>query len=223
MVSPDPPDGLVSHLEPMRRKAHQYTSPGKKPFSPARTHRRFQSLSRRTEPKSSRSAEQPRAPVVFVCVGVGEHAPDRVLSLVIGGQQPYAINAEGPLARAVIEATPAIKTEGIEAFAKALEKFSSIRLPDAMRKRYLDNDPVTVAAANNAMLAEGQVVTNLRAWEFPCPMSWGPATLTSSTRHVVRPTRFRTPSFSRLKNPATLEPICNMTLWSRPYFERYGQ
>jgi len=30
--------------------------------------------------------------------GIGEHAPERVLSLVLGGQQPYAIDPDGPLA-----------------------------------------------------------------------------------------------------------------------------
>src|SRR5829696_3197096 len=30
--------------------------------------------------------------------GIGEHVPERVLSLVIGGQQPYAIDPDGPLA-----------------------------------------------------------------------------------------------------------------------------
>ena len=103
-----------------------------------------------------------------LCFGVGEHAPGRVLSLVIGGQQPYEINPKGPLARVVIEATSAMKTEGIEVFVTALERFSNIRLPDAKRGRYLENDPVAVAAASNAMPAEGQIVTNLRAWEFPC-------------------------------------------------------
>ncbi len=103
-----------------------------------------------------------------LCFGVGEHAPGRVLSLVIGGQQPYAMNLEGPLARVIVEATSAMKTEGMEALVEALERFSNIRLPDAKRVRYLDNDPIAVAAASGAMLAEGQIATNLRAWEFPC-------------------------------------------------------
>jgi hypothetical protein len=31
-----------------------------------------------------------------LCFGIGEHAADRVLSLVAGGQQPYAIDPDGP-------------------------------------------------------------------------------------------------------------------------------
>lgn len=103
-----------------------------------------------------------------LCFGVGEYAPSRVLSLVIGGQQPYAVDSKGPLARLVTEATAAMKTEGMEAFVKALERSSNVRLPDAERTRYLENDPIAVAAATNAMLAEGKVVTNLRRWKFPC-------------------------------------------------------
>ena len=47
--------------------------------------------------------------------GLGEHAPRRVRSLVIIGQQPYAIDPSGPLARVVGEALEKSRTEGIEA------------------------------------------------------------------------------------------------------------
>jgi pimeloyl-ACP methyl ester carboxylesterase len=43
--------------------------------------------------------------------GIGEHAPERVLSLVIGGNQPYGW-PDGPLARTVTEALVAARTEG---------------------------------------------------------------------------------------------------------------
>lgn len=68
-----------------------------------------------------------------LCFGIGEHATDRVLSLVIGGQQPYALDPDKPLARVVIEAVAAMKIEGIVAFVKALEHFANMRLPDAKR------------------------------------------------------------------------------------------
>lgn len=38
-----------------------------------------------------------------LCFGIGEHAPERVFSLTAGGQQPYAIDPDGPLTRAVGE------------------------------------------------------------------------------------------------------------------------
>lgn len=66
--------------------------------------------------------------------GIGEHAPDRVLSLVIGGQQPYAIAPEGPLARVVTESLAASRREGtVQPFVEALEAFSSVRFPDVVR------------------------------------------------------------------------------------------
>jgi pimeloyl-ACP methyl ester carboxylesterase len=49
----------------------------------------------------------PRANLVGIswggrlCFGLGEHAPERVRSLVIIGQQPYTIDPDGPLARVV--------------------------------------------------------------------------------------------------------------------------
>src|ERR687891_814478 len=43
--------------------------------------------------------------------GIGEHAPERVLSLVIGGQQPYAW-PDSPLVRVVTEALGAGRAEG---------------------------------------------------------------------------------------------------------------
>jgi pimeloyl-ACP methyl ester carboxylesterase len=58
--------------------------------------------------------------------GLGEHAATRVLSLVISGQQPYAINPDGPLARVVIEGIKAARIEGIKAFVEALESYSGI-------------------------------------------------------------------------------------------------
>ena len=47
-----------------------------------------------------------------LCFGIGEHAPYRVISLVIGGQQPYAIDPAGPLARVVTESLIASAARG---------------------------------------------------------------------------------------------------------------
>ncbi len=108
-----------------------------------------------------------------LCFGIGEHAPERVLSLIIGGQQPYAMDHDGPIARAVRESTAATRAKGIEAFVEALEKGGKMRFPDDKRARYLENDPAAVIAASDAMLNEGDVVTNLREWKFPCLIFMG--------------------------------------------------
>src|SRR5215210_2616163 len=39
-----------------------------------------------------------------LCFGIGEYTRERALSLVVIGQQPYAIRPDGPLARVVEEA-----------------------------------------------------------------------------------------------------------------------
>jgi len=101
--------------------------------------------------------------------GIGEHVPDRVLSLVIGGQQPYAIDPDGPLAHAVTETLAESRREGsLEPFVEALESFAGGRLPDSLRERWLDNDPVAIEAAWSAALAEGAISEDLRAWRIRC-------------------------------------------------------
>jgi pimeloyl-ACP methyl ester carboxylesterase len=101
--------------------------------------------------------------------GIGELAPERVLSLVVGGQQPYAIDHEGPLFRVVTESLLASRNEGsLEPFVQALEAFAGVRIPDEQRAHYLDNDPAAIAAASNAMVAEGAISEDLRSWPVRC-------------------------------------------------------
>ncbi len=101
--------------------------------------------------------------------GIGEHAPERMLSLVIGGQQPYAIDPNGPLAHAATETLAESRREGsMEPFVEMLESFAGARFPDALRERWLDNDPVAIEAAWSAAVAEGAISRDLRAWEVKC-------------------------------------------------------
>jgi pimeloyl-ACP methyl ester carboxylesterase len=101
--------------------------------------------------------------------GIGEHAPERVLSLVLGGQQPYAIDPGGPLARAVTETLATSRSEGgLEPFVEALESFAGARFPDALRARWLDNDPAAIGAAWSAAVAEDAISEDLGAWEVRC-------------------------------------------------------
>lgn len=101
--------------------------------------------------------------------GIGEHAPERVLSLVIGGQQPFAMNPDTPLARMVSDTLAASEEAGnLEAFVRGLEKLSGIQLPAWQRAAYLDNDPVAVHAASSAMLAEDDISADLGAWRVRC-------------------------------------------------------
>jgi pimeloyl-ACP methyl ester carboxylesterase len=99
--------------------------------------------------------------------GIGERAPERVLSLVIGGNQPYAW-PDSPLTRTVTEALAAAQTEGMEALVRAFEDFWGVRFPDPQRLRWLDNDPAALAAAWRAALAEGAISEDLGRWRLPC-------------------------------------------------------
>jgi pimeloyl-ACP methyl ester carboxylesterase len=101
--------------------------------------------------------------------GIGEHAPERVLSLVIGGQQPYAIDPEGPLAHAATETLAESRREGsMEPFVEMLESFAGTHIPDALRERWLDNDPEAIEAAWSAAIDEGAISEDLSAWEPRC-------------------------------------------------------
>lgn len=57
----------------------------------------------------------------------------------------------------------------MEPFVQALEKFSGVRFPDALRARYLDNaSAAAIEAASSAMVAEGAISEDLRAWQIRC-------------------------------------------------------
>jgi pimeloyl-ACP methyl ester carboxylesterase len=101
--------------------------------------------------------------------GIGEHSPERVVSLVIGGQQPYAIDPDGPLAHAVTQTLAESRREGsMEPFVQMLESFAGTRFPDSLRERWLDNDPEAIEAAWSAAVAEGAISEDLGAWELRC-------------------------------------------------------
>ena len=102
-----------------------------------------------------------------LCFGIGEHAAERVRSLVIIGQQPYAIDPGGPLARVVGEALVASKERGIEALIEAFESIAG-RYPDEVRSAYLACDAAAMRAAWIAAITEGAVGEDLGAWEVRC-------------------------------------------------------
>jgi pimeloyl-ACP methyl ester carboxylesterase len=108
--------------------------------------------------------------------GIGEHAARRVRSLVIGGNQPYAW-PDGPLVRTVTEALSAARTDGMEALVGAFEDFWQVKFPDAQRARWLDNDPLALAAAWSTAMDEGAIAEDLRHWDMSCLIFLGEADL----------------------------------------------
>jgi 3-oxoadipate enol-lactonase len=99
--------------------------------------------------------------------GIGEHAPDRVLSLIIGGQQPYEW-PDSPLTRTVSAGLAASRPHDTEALVAALEAFWQVRFPEATRARWVDNDAAALTAAWTKVLSEGPVSSSLQAWQIPC-------------------------------------------------------
>lgn len=99
--------------------------------------------------------------------GIGEHASERTRSLVIVGQQPYAIDPDGPLTRVVGEALAASREQGIEALVRAFEAIAG-RYPESVRAVYLASDAAAMRAAWSAAMAEGSITENLGAWEVRC-------------------------------------------------------
>jgi pimeloyl-ACP methyl ester carboxylesterase len=108
--------------------------------------------------------------------GIGEHAPRRLRSLVIGGNQPYAW-PDSPLVRTVTDALSAARTEGMEALVGAFEDFWQVRFPDAQRARWLENDPLAIAAAWSTAMDEGAIAEDLQRWRMPCLIFLGAADL----------------------------------------------
>jgi pimeloyl-ACP methyl ester carboxylesterase len=102
-----------------------------------------------------------------LCFGVGEHAAERARSLVIIGQQPYAIDPDGPLARVVGDALAASEERGIEPLVLAFEAIAG-RYPDHVRDAYLACDAAGMRAAWTAAMAEGDVSADLSAWSTRC-------------------------------------------------------
>jgi pimeloyl-ACP methyl ester carboxylesterase len=96
--------------------------------------------------------------------GMGEHAPQRLLSLTMGGQTPYAMNRQGPIVRMVTQAFEA--GGGMKGFLKALGGSDEIDL--LVKAEVLANDFDALAAAWTAGLEEGDIATDLSRWRVPC-------------------------------------------------------
>jgi pimeloyl-ACP methyl ester carboxylesterase len=107
--------------------------------------------------------------------GIGEYASERVVSLVIGGNQPYAW-PDSPLVRVVTEALASAREEGsVEPLVRTFEDFWEVEFPDPQRGRWLENDPAALEAAWSAALAEGPISQDLERWRVPCLIFIGAA------------------------------------------------
>jgi pimeloyl-ACP methyl ester carboxylesterase len=100
---------------------------------------------------------------------VGEHAPERILSLVLCGNQPYAWPSDSPMLRAVTDAVASGKEEGMVAFVETWESLLiGERLPEPARTWMLENDPLALDAEFRSAFAEGSISEDLSKWNVPC-------------------------------------------------------
>jgi pimeloyl-ACP methyl ester carboxylesterase len=107
---------------------------------------------------------------------LGEHASERVLSLVLCGNQPYAWNLESPTAQAVAAAIAASRQEGMKGFVETFESALGYRFPEPERRWTLEkNDPAALEAAWRSVQAEGAVSQDLNRWRVPCLICVGEA------------------------------------------------
>lgn len=107
---------------------------------------------------------------------LGEHAPERVLSLVLCGNQPYAWNLESPTAHVVGAAIAASKKEGMKGFVEAFESGLGYRFPEPERTWTLEkNEPAALEAAWRSVYVEGPIPEDLGKWRVPCLICVGEA------------------------------------------------
>jgi pimeloyl-ACP methyl ester carboxylesterase len=113
---------------------------------------------------------------------VGEHAPNRILSLVLCGNQPYEWDLESPTAHAVAAAIAASRHEGMTGFVDAFEAALGFRFPEPDRTWTLEkNDPAALEAAWQSVHIEGPVSQNLSNWRVRCRASSALAKRTKCT------------------------------------------
>lgn len=99
---------------------------------------------------------------------IGEHAPDRILSLVLCGNQPYEWPVDGPMLRAVTEALAAGKEHGMVAFVETWESSIGERFPEPARTWMLQNDALALDAEFRSLFVEGPISRDLTKWTVPC-------------------------------------------------------
>jgi pimeloyl-ACP methyl ester carboxylesterase len=99
---------------------------------------------------------------------IGEYAPDRVRSLVLCGNQPYAWDSSWPFVPALSAALTAARTEGMQGFVDSLERSFGSELNEKTARRLLDNDPLAIHAAWRSAWLEGPISPDLTRWRLPC-------------------------------------------------------
>jgi len=98
---------------------------------------------------------------------IGERASERVLSLVLCGNQPFRW-PEGPMLRAVSDAVAAGRAQGIAALVETWESSIGETFPEPARTWMLQNDPMALDALFWSSVAEDPISEDLTKWRVPC-------------------------------------------------------
>ena len=107
---------------------------------------------------------------------LGEYAPERLISLVLCGNQPYAWDLSSPTAQAVAAAVAASRRDGMAGFVGRLESSLGYRFPEPDRTWILErNEPAALEAALRSAVAEGPISHDLSKWRVPCLVCAGAA------------------------------------------------
>lgn len=99
---------------------------------------------------------------------IGEHAPNRVRSLVLCGNQPYEWPVGGPMLAAAVRAVEAGRTRGMVAFVETWEAALGEKFPEPGRALMLENDPLALDAEFRSAFLEGSISEDLTSWNIPC-------------------------------------------------------
>ena len=91
-----------------------------------------------------------------------KHAPDRLLSLITGGMDPYP-KQDHPTVANIID----MWQGGMEAMVARVEKGRGARMPEARRSRYLNQDPVPQVAAMTGLRDAVGLESNLESAAIP--------------------------------------------------------
>jgi pimeloyl-ACP methyl ester carboxylesterase len=101
-----------------------------------------------------------------LALGIGEHAAERARCIVVVGQQPYAIDPGGPLARIGGDALAGSHDPTILPLVDAFEAIAG-RYPDDVRALYLASDAAAMHAAWDAAINAGSLSERLDRWRIP--------------------------------------------------------
>ncbi|MGH3366057.1 MAG: alpha/beta fold hydrolase [Nocardioidaceae bacterium] len=143
---------------------------------------------------------------------LGEYAADRLRSLVLCGNQPYAWEARWPFVPTLTEALEVAATTGMQGFLDALERSFGDSIGEPDRSWTLENDALAIGAAWRSALAEGVVSSDLRHWTLPCLiyMAEGESMYDNAARAATEIPNARLltlPGHSHLSAPAAVDQV----------------